>query len=297
VRIRANQWWRQRIGNDPDAIIDQVRRRIMTEGPMQSKDFEHDNGELKPGGWWGWKPQKAALEYLWHTGELAIAARVGFQKAYDLAERVLGEHCPPAGPPLPEHEHIEWACRTALERLGVATPAEIAAFWNAIKLAQAKAWCADALRRGEIVEVLVESADGSKPRSAFARPDWRRTLQRLPDPPTPGVRLLSPFDPILRDRKRTRRLFNFDYNFEGFVPAPKRRYGYYVLPILEGERLIGRLDPKLHRDRGVLEIKGLWWEAEVKATRARRAALQDALERLASFVGAERLSGKAAARL
>jgi hypothetical protein len=83
------------------------------------------------------------------------------------------------------------------------------------------------------------------------------------------------------------RRFGFDYRFEAFVPEPKRQYGYFVLPILEGDRLVGRLDSKLHRDRGLLEIKGLWWEPGVKATKARRHGLNEALERLAAFVEAE----------
>ena len=90
---------------------------------------------------------------------------------------------------------------------------------------------------------------------------------------------------MLRDRKRAKRLFDFDYTFEGFVPAAKRVYGYYVLAILQGDRLIGRLDPKLHRDREQLEIKGVWWEPKVKPTKVRRKALQSAVESLAQFVG------------
>jgi hypothetical protein len=100
------------------------------------------------------------------------------------------------------------------------------------------------------------------------------------------VRLLSPFDPILRDRKRTLRLFNFDYHFEAFVPGPQRQHGYYVLPILEGERLVGRLDPKLHREQGLLEIRALWWEPGVRASKGRQAALEAAVERLARLTGA-----------
>jgi uncharacterized protein YcaQ len=111
-------------------------------------------------------------------------------------------------------------------------------------------------------------------------------LAALPEP-LDRTRLLCPFDPILRDRTRALRRFGFDYHFEAFVPEPKRQYGYFVLPILEGDRFVGRLDPKFHRDRGLLEIKGLWWEPGIKATKARKRGLDEALERLAAFVGAE----------
>ena len=122
----------------------------------------------------------------------------------------------------------------------------------------------------------------------YAPVGWERRLEGLPSPPR-RTRLLSPFDPLLRDRRRLTRLFGFDYKLEAFVPPPKRKYGYYVLPILEGDRLIGRLDPKLHRAEGRLEIRGLWWEPEVEVSRRRRRALELAIERLARFVGASEI--------
>jgi uncharacterized protein YcaQ len=150
---------------------------------------------------------------------------------------------------------------------------------HAIGPASARAWCVDAARAGRVEPVLVEG------RPAYALPDWRERVLRAP--PAPGrLRLLSPFDPVLRDRARAKRLFGFDYTFEAFVPKAKRVYGYYVLPILEGDRLVGRLDPKLHREEGRLEVNGLWWEPGVKATRARRAALEEAVTRFATYLSA-----------
>jgi uncharacterized protein YcaQ len=105
------------------------------------------------------------------------------------------------------------------------------------------------------------------------------------------MRFLSPFDPVVRDRARCLRRFGFDYRFEAYVPVPKRVFGYYVLPILEGLRIVGRLDLKLHRDRALLEVKGLWWEPGIKATPARKRKLRDALERLGTFVGAADVHG------
>ncbi|HEY3571107.1 MAG TPA: crosslink repair DNA glycosylase YcaQ family protein [Thermoanaerobaculia bacterium] len=282
-RVLEHPWWMERIGPEPEKVIGHVRERVVQEGPLMTRDFEGERtGEQ---GWWGWKPQKAALEYLWRTGELAIAGRSSFHKVYDLAERVLPEGH--AAPRPSDAEHLDWACRTALERLGIASPDEIAGFWAAIKLEEARAWCAEAAQRGEIVPVQVEPADGSKPRASWAVPDWESRAASLPPAP-PRIRLLAPFDPILRDRKRTLRLFNFDYRFEAFVPGQHRKHGYYVLPILEGDRLIGRLDPKLHREKGLLEVKGLWWEPKVKETKGRRAALAAALDRLCRLTGAER---------
>jgi len=279
-KIHAHAWWQHHFrGTDGSKVVRDVKARIEREGPLKSSDFEHPE---KRGPWWGWKPQKAALDFLWRSGELMIPRREGFQKVYDLAERVLPEHhalpCP--GPA----EHLAWACSTAAERLWVFTPKELAEFWNSIEAVEAKAWCAAAAKEGRIVPVQVESVDGEV-RPAFALADWETRLARLPEAPD-RTRLLCPFDPILRDRTRALRRFGFDYRFEAFVPEPKRQYGYFVMPILEGDRLVGRLDPKLHRDRGLLEIKGLWWEAGVRATKARRRGLDEALEGMAAFVGA-----------
>lgn len=281
TRIPAQAWWKHHFrGTDGPRIVADVKARIAREGALRSSDFDHPE---KRGPWWGWKPQKAALDFLWLTGELMVPRREGFQKVYDLTERVFPvEHATPA----PSHdEHVAWACSTAMARLGLATPKDLAAFWRSVDVRDAAAWCVRETAAGRLVRVVVEAADGSPPRSAFAPLDWERRLRRLPDVPD-RTRLLCPFDPVIRDRDRGLRRFGFDYRFEAFVPAPKRRYGYFVMPILEGETIVGRLDPKLHRDRGVLEVKALWWEAGVRPTKARRRRLDEALHRLATFVGA-----------
>ncbi|WP_243319896.1 crosslink repair DNA glycosylase YcaQ family protein [Geothrix sp. SG200] len=282
-RIHAHAWWQHHFrGTDGARVVGDVKARIEREGPLKSSDFEHPE---KRGPWWGWKPQKAALDFLWRSGELMIPRREGFQKLYDLTERVLPDH---HALPCPNPEaHVEWACASAAERLVVFTPKELAEFWASIEAAEAKAWCDRAAKAGRIVPVAVEGADGEA-RPAFALADWEKRLAKLPDPPE-RTRLLCPFDPVLRDRARALRRFGFDYRFEAFVPEPKRQYGYFVLPILEGERFVGRLDPKLHRDRGQLEVRGLWWEPGIKATKARKRGLDEALERLATFVGAEEI--------
>ena len=282
-KVREHPWWKERIGPHPDDLIDRVRERLVRSGPLMTRDFEDTRDDSADRTWWGWKPEKAALEYLWRTGEAAIVGRVNFHKVYDLAERALPEahHAP-----RPTHEeHLDWACRTAIERLGVASADEITAFWRAADLVEVKAWCEQAAARAEIVPVRVEAVDGSI-RNAYAVPDWEEHAAALPPAP-PRIRLLSPFDPILRDRRRSLRLFGFDYRFEAFVPAPQRRYGYYVLPILEGERLVGRLDPKLYREEGRLEIRQVWWEPGVRSSKARDLRLEAAVERLARFTGAE----------
>jgi uncharacterized protein YcaQ len=280
-----SKWLAKRLGDEPQAVIAAVRARIEREGPLRSQDFEDDR-DNRSAGWWNWKPAKAALEVLWRRGELAIARRDGFQKVCDLAERVY-----PAGhrAAMPErHEHVAWACAGALDRLRLATARELAAFWGTVEVAEARAWCAAEVQAGWLEPVLVAAADGQEPAAAVVRPGWRARARDLPDAPT-QTRLLGPFDPVLQDRARARRRFAFDYTVEAFTPVGRRRFGYYVLAILEGERLVGRLDPKLDRDRGALEVRGLWWEPGVRPTRARQRRLDAALARLTSWLGASRV--------
>lgn len=278
-RILEN--WAKWQGEGFDQAFDETYEKIRERGPIMAREVKAE--DHKSGGWWNWHPSKTALEFLWHTGKLAIAGRDNFQKVYDLSERVIP----------PEHffaevDHdafIDWACRQALIRLGFATHGEIAAFFDLVTPQEAKAWVEN--HRGELEEVLIETVDG-KPRASFALAE---SLPALLDPPEPPARIrtLSPFDPLIRDRNRTERLFGFFYRIEIFVPEPKREYGYYVFPLLESDRLIGRIDMKADRKAGVLDVKRLWLEKGVKPSTGRLERLEAELVRLAKFAGVERV--------
>lgn len=255
--------------------VDEVLAHVRAHGPVGSGDVGTDEVRAK-GGWWDWHPSKAALEYLWMAGRLAVCHRNGFAKIYDLAERVY----PACAAPDPG-QTLDWACRSALDRLTFATSGEIAAFWRLISPEDAKRWCVTALARGEIAEAMIESADGSVRRS-YCLPDLAARAAAAPAPPE-RVRILSPFDPALRDRNRAERLFGFRYRIEVFVPAPQRRYGYYVFPVLEGARLIGRIDLKCRRDQGALAVTAFWPEAGIPMGKARLSRLMAELERLGRF--------------
>jgi uncharacterized protein YcaQ len=258
--------------------FDDVLKRVQEGGPVSSSDVG-EGEERGKGGWWDWHPSKAALEYLWHVGELAVCRRDGFKKVYDLAERVIPEAARQAE--YRAEETLDWACSSALDRLGFATSGELAAYWALVGPEAAKGWCRAALARGEIIEVEVEGFAGAR-RKVFCRPGLP---QEVPPAPPARLRVLSPFDPALRDRKRAEHLFGFFYRIEVFVPEPKRQYGYYVFPLLEGDRLVGRLDAKAHRDAGVLRVRALWPEAGVSFGAGRCARLEAELERLARFSG------------
>ena len=288
ARIEENPRWQERFGPEGEKVLRNVRKRLKREGALMARDFE-DKGA---GGWWGWGPSKTALEMLWRIGDVAIARREGFEKVYDLAERVIPEEHRRARPSQAATQ--DWACRAALDRLGFATPHELAAFWHLVSIADAKDWTAKALKRKEIVEVSVEGADGVW-KQALAPAGIEARLASAEEPPA-DARFLSPFDPAIRDRKRAERLFGFDYRIEIFVPERKRRYGYYVLPLLEGDRFTGRADVKAHRAEGRLEVKGLWLEPGVKLTKAREKQILGALETLGQFTGTPEIDAGAALR-
>lgn len=278
-RLHAN--WKSWFRDGYEDQFDSILNRIARDGPVGTADVG-EGEERGKGGWWDWHPSKTALEWLWRTGRLAITRRDGFAKIYDLTERVIPEA---HRTPVPEEEVIDWACRTALQHLGFGTSGEIAAYWKAIPPEAAKDWCRAALTRGEIVEVEVEGATGQR-RKLFI---FQEVLTESPPDPSPRFRILSPFDPALRDRKRAEFLFGFFYRIEVFVPEPKRVYGYYVFPVMEGDRLVGRIDVKAFRDVGALRVKGFWPEAGVKLTKARLAKLEAELDRLAVFSGCGRV--------
>ena len=281
-RLRDN--WKRWFRDGYEAQFDTILNRIARDGPVTSSDV--GAGEARGrGGWWDWHPSKTALEWLWRTGQLQITRRDGFQKVYDLTERVIPqEHrqpCPPVD------AVVDWACSSALDRLGFATPGEICAYWNAVTPQEARDWCKAELAAGRVMEIAVEGADGSR-RHSLARPDVAARAADAPAPPA-RLRVLSPFDPALRDRARAERLFGFHYRIEVFVPEAQRRYGYYVFPLLEGAGLVGRIDMKARRDAGVLQVRALWPEAGVRFGAGRLARLEVELDRMARFAGCDRV--------
>jgi uncharacterized protein YcaQ len=278
ARLEGN--WRRWFREGYEAQFDTILNRIARDGPVTSAEV--GAGEVRGrGGWWDWHPSKTALEWLWRTGHLAITRREGFRKVYDLTERVI-----PADVRAVEVEEaalVDWACASALERLGFATAREVQAYWNAITLEEVRGWLAAALRAGRVAEVEVAGATGLGKR-CYALPGLAGIVP--PEPP-PRLRVLSPFDPALRDRARAEFLFGFRYRIEVFVPEPKRVFGYYVFPLLEGARLVGRIDVK--RAGGVLAVWAVWPEPWVVWGKGRQAKLEAELDRLAGFTGCARV--------
>ena len=251
---------------------DALLARIRDEGPLRASDLDRKG---RTGEMWQWSDEKAALEYLWRTGELAISKREGFRKVYDLPERVIPrEHLDAE---ISEEAFIDRSCRIALEGLGWATPGHLSHFLDHVTAAEAKAWLA---RQGPST-VTAATVDGTE---FAARADIAEVVARMPDPPS-RIRIVSPFDPIARDRDRLRWLWGVDYRIEIYVPAAKRRWGYFVHLLLEGERIIGRIDLAASRRDGTVVVRRFWLEPGARWTAGRHERLEVELRRKARMVG------------
>lgn len=264
--------WVERNRDTIEHVLDVIREH----GPVRSADFERiDQGS---GAWWGWKPEKRALEVMLTAGHLMVRRRDNFQRVYDLRERVLPEWDDSMlGDP-------EAAERTlvlqAAQALGVATARWIADYYRT-RPGETTQRVEALAREGGLLRI--EVAGWKEP--AYAHPDNAALIDRAA-----GGRirpryttLLSPFDPLIWDRRRALTTFGFDYRLECYTPAPKRVYGYFTLPILHRGRLIGRLDPKAHRAEGRMEIRSLHLEDGIEPSEDLAGALATSLRAFASW--------------
>jgi uncharacterized protein YcaQ len=263
------------------ALTSQIMDRIRLDGPLQSRDFEHAN-DRKGNGWWDWKPAKQALEHLFLSGELMISERAGFQKVYDLAERVLPAHVATQAP-----DAAEWARFSLLKNLGavgIGNLADLTYARSTVRRFVSTDFVPDyaaalqaLLHSNTIQQVEVEGV------TCYALPHVLATLQQ------PGairlnrrrVQFLSPFDNLVINRKRMLSLFGLDYQLECYVPAPKRQYGYFCLPMLWGDVLLGRLDCKAERKTRTLQVRYLQLEPGQRVSAALIAALALGLRQFA----------------
>jgi uncharacterized protein YcaQ len=247
---------------------------IRERGPLGSRHFEGSTD----GGMWNWKPAKAMLERLWNRGELVIAGRRGFQRLYDLPERVLPREVLEA--PVPGAEaRLQALALRAVRARGALTESGIVEHWRLRGGVGRIRPHVDALvAHGRLERVRV--ADGGAPVVVTARANL--------DPPRPtGSVLLSPFDNLLWDRAFASRVLGFDHLIEVYKPPPQRRYGYYVLPLLWRDRIVGRADLRSDRKRGVLVVQAFHREDSVRRSAALDTAFERALERLRTTVGLE----------
>lgn len=227
-------------------VLDMVRER----GPIRASELAAKGRRREPGEMWSWSEEKTALEYLFFAGRVCAERRVNFERLYDLPERVLPRQVLEAPTPSQEEAQRQLVL-IAAKRLGVASEADLGDYFR-LPRAESKARVAELAEDGSLVPVRVEG--------------WRASAYLTTERPA-GLRraaaaraLLTPFDSLVWARERTERLFDFRYRIEIYVPAPKRVYGYYVLPFLLGDRLVARVDLKSDRQAGVLRVRGAFAE-------------------------------------
>jgi uncharacterized protein len=269
--------WYGEIERTHPHLAEEILGEIEARGPLGSRHFEGSAG----GGMWNWKPAKAMLELLWNRGDLVVGGRQGFQRLYDLPQRVLPAKVL-AAPVPPEQERLRELALRAVRARGVLTEAGIVEHWRLRGgVATIRPAVAGLVSDGLLRRLRVD--DGGADVLVDARADLE------PAAPTTAV-LLSPFDNLLWDRPFARRVLGFDHLIEVYKPQPQRRYGYYVLPFLRGERIAGRIDLKSERSEGALVVKAFHREQGVRASAALDDALDRALDRLARSIGLDQVS-------
>ncbi len=258
-------------------LAPEILKRIEIEGPLQSRDFESPSGK-KSSGWWDWKPAKRVLEQLYLCGELMVTHRDGFQKVYDLRDRVLPPETNVKEPT--DSEWCEYIVHRMVGALGLATEYDIGYLRTAVRqLTNRKIKEPLRLAMNNLVEnnKLIKVTIGEL--TYYTRPDLlSESGARLGKR---RVRFLSPFDNLIINRRRALELFNFDYQLECYVPAVKRRYGYFCLPILYGDELVGRMDAKADRKQKLLIVRNLHIDDHVKLNDSLISALDTGLNRFA----------------
>jgi uncharacterized protein len=271
-RTSSRAWlsaWKQEHGH----VLDEVLNRIRKEGALASKDFVPPPGTVR-GTWWDWKPSKRALEILFWQGDLMISERRNFQKIYDLTERVLPQGTNTIRPS--DEELGRFHVRRALNGLGVARAKEIRDAFHIVELSQVSQTLKIMEQSGDVVRLSIEGLDDSY----YALPE---ALEHDPGSPSNQAHILSPFDNLTIQRERMKRLFAFEYTIECYLPEAKRQYGYFVLPILWKDALIGRLDAKADRKSQTLILKKLWFEPTVEDIDETLPSLSEAIARFARF--------------
>jgi uncharacterized protein len=271
---RHHPWRGDVIAKHPE-LAEEVRAAVRERGPLASRDFDGQGG----GGMWNWKPAKIVLEALWNAGEMVIAGRVsGFQRLYDLPERVLPREVLDA--PVPdEAARLRALIVQAVRARGALTEAAVKEHWRLRGGVARIRPHADALVAEGLLERLAVDDGGAPVLVPAGTP--------LDPPRASAATLLSPFDNLLWDRPFARRLFDFQHVIEVYKPAPQRRYGYYVLPFLWRDRVVGRADLKSDRGEGELVVRAFHLEPGVRRSGALDDALDRALDKLRRVAGLE----------
>lgn len=290
---KGNRAWHKRARAwmvENQAMRQHILEELARNGPMSSKEFRDETRtSWQSGGWTSGGTVRHMLSYLWEQGEILVSGRQGNQKIWDLRDRVLPDWAP--------REKLDWpevvyrAAEKSIRALGAGRPAHIERHFTRGNYPDLQ----EALDRleadGRIVRATVVEQGREWPGPWYVHADDLPLTADLGNGRwQPRTTLLSPFDNLICDRDRTEELFDFYFRIEIYVPAAKREYGYYVLPILHGDRLIGRIDPKMDRKKKRLNVMNVYAEPDAPMTAATGRAVAGAIEELATFLGAKEIA-------
>lgn len=262
--------------------ISALKSHIAENGPVRSADFTHPRkGES---GWWAWKPHKRHLEGLFTAGEVMVIERRNFQRVYDLTERVMPEWND-ATDALPQPRAEALMLENSARSLGIFRPQWLADYYR-LRQPNLSELLAQWQTQQKVVAVEVEQLGEMWVHCSLLTQLARAAEGKLN---ATHSAVLSPFDPVVWDRKRSEQLFHFSYRLECYTPAPKRQYGYFVLPLLHRGEIVGRMDSKMHRRDGVLEIFALYLEDGVRVSQRLENGLMQAINDFARWQGATRI--------
>ena len=265
-----------RIAREQPELVAETLALVARDGPIRARDTGAVRPPPRPGHMWNWHEGKVALEHLFFSGQIAAARRINFERLYDTSERVLPERIRERPTPDAADAQRELV-RVAARALGVATEPDLGDYFR-LPRADSKARVAELVAAGELQAVQVTGWAAP----AYLWPDARQPRR------VHARALLSPFDSLIWFRQRTERLFDFHYRIEIYTPAPKRVYGYYVLPFLLGEQLVARVDLKSDRERSALLVQGAFAEPEVDRGHV-ATELAAELQLVATWLGLERV--------
>jgi uncharacterized protein len=265
----------RRVAQERPDLVERVLAEVGERGPMAASEME-EVGSRRGEPWWSWSDTKRAFEFLFWSGLITSARRRNFERLYDLTERVLPPAVVSAPTPAPDDAQRELV-RIAARSLGVAAERDLRDYFR-LPLADTRARVAELVEAGELAPVAVEG--WSTPAYLWHQTSVPRKVA--------GRALIGPFDSLIWERSRVERLFGFRYRIEIYVPAPKRVHGYYVLPFLLGDRLVGRVDLKADRAAGELRVRAAHGEPDLPAESP--TALAGELRAMASWLGLDRVS-------
>ena len=239
------------VSQNPD-MLNWLRAELAARGPQQAGKIEHETGSKRKGGWWEWSDVKTGLEYLFFLGEVVSAGRNRFERTYALAEQVVPR--PLLDARVDKHDAVRQLLLDSATAYGVGTVSDLADYFR-LPQTYAAGILTELVDEGALLPVTVKGWErGGRPLKAYLHPD-ARIPRRIET-----EALLSPFDPVVWERGRALRMFDFHYRIEIYTPEPKRIYGYYTLPVLVDDRIVARIDLKSDRQHGVLRVQSAWHE-------------------------------------